>query len=148
MRFSSASWRVSRASRSASRASWFKVTAAFDAELGEKTAVTLNQLAREAERDARETRQLALENRMRRALGQSPKTALDSDAAAVDSAADGAAADAADAATVGDTVAAEEPDAYLRAGGDILRDYLTLLKSAGGAVATQSETESDGLLSN
>jgi len=128
--------------------------AAFDAELGEKTAVTLNQLAREAERDARETRQLALENRMRRALGQAPKTALDSDAAAVDSAADGAAADAADASTVGnatnavDTVAADEPDAYLREGGDILRDYLTLLKSAGGAVATQSETESDGLLSN
>ena len=133
---------------------YFIDLAAFDAELGEKTAVTLNQLAREAERDARETRQLALENRMRRALGQAPKTALDSDAAAVDSAADGAAADAADAATVGDATnavdaaAADEPDAYLREGGDILRDYLTLLKSAGGAVATQSETESDGLLSN
>ncbi|MDD9855914.1 MAG: carboxy terminal-processing peptidase [Gammaproteobacteria bacterium] len=122
---------------------YFIDLAAFDAELGEKTAVTLNQRAREAERDARETRQLALENRMRRALGQSPKTALDSDAA--DSAADGAAADA---ATVGDTVDADEPDAYLREGGDILRDYLTLLKSAGGAVATQSETDSDGLLSN
>jgi len=133
---------------------YFIDLAAFDAELGEKTAVTLNQLAREAERDARETRQLALENRMRRALGQSPKTAVDSDAAAVDSAVDGAAADAADAATVGDATnavdaaAADEPDAYLREGGDILRDYLTLLKSAGGAVATQSETESDGLLSN
>ena len=126
---------------------YFIDLAAFDAELGEKTAVTLNQRAREAERDARETRQLALENRMRRALGQSPKTAVDSEAAA-DSAADGAAADTADAATVGDTVDADEPDAYLREGGDILRDYLTLLKSAGGAVATQSETDSDGLLSN
>lgn len=115
---------------------YFIDLAALEAELAERTTVTLNQRLREAMRDRREARQLALENRMRRALGKAPKVAGDD---ADGDAADGDLADA-------DVADADAPDAYLREGGDILSDYLSALKSAAGAVAKQREA--DGLLSH
>lgn len=124
---------------------YFIDLAAFDAELGERTTVTLNQRLREAMRDRREARQLELENRMRRALGQPLRTPGD-DADGGDGDGNDGDSDDSAAANAGDVADADAPDAYLREGGDILSDYLSALKSQPGAVATQSEA--DGLLSN
>ena len=95
--------------------------AKLNAELGQMNAVTLNQTTREQERDTRDQRQLQLENQLRRALGKETAASMDSLAEEQPDPAD-----------------EDKPDAYLREGGNILRDYASILKSQSAAVAAKN----------
>jgi len=85
-------------------------------------SVALNQAARDAEREAREARELELENRMRRALGK--EAAASHEALKQENEAQNRAAEAGGAAA--------EADVFLRESGHILSDYLHAL---GGRLA-------------
>ncbi len=98
--------------------------------------ISLNQATRERERMARDAERLALENRRRRALGQTAAETVES----------------LDRESEEQTRAAEarpgeqKPDAFLREGGHILSDYLHALAHPDApAIAKRGETEQQGV---
>ncbi|MDD9856937.1 MAG: carboxy terminal-processing peptidase [Gammaproteobacteria bacterium] len=121
---------------------YFIDVARINAELGKKKSVVLKQSAREQERERRDQQQLKLENDMRQALGQETLSSMEMlDQENKEKSDPSEAAEASE----------EKPDAHLREGGNILSDYLYVLKSEssrGGAIATQSEAEAEPPLNN
>ena len=102
---------------------YWRDAAKMDEERRDIKSVALHEKKRKREREAREARELELENRMRRALGK--KTAASHKALTEEN-------EAQDRAAENDRLAFE-PDAFLRESGRILSDYLHAL---GGRLAS------------